>query len=172
MKLPRRLTLRQARIARARVKYPYDSQRKLGDRLGIKQPRLARELAKPHVARKIIELMDQHPLTTAPGLLKTLRDGLVAKETKVFAHEGVIIDKIHLVDHKTRHSFLETALELRGLKNKQEQGILNISMILMGGGTEEQRTQVAEATLAFRRARGLHPRENRRLTKQELEAGE
>jgi hypothetical protein len=47
-------------------------------------------------------------------LTKKLKEGLDAKETKFFAHEGVVQDQRDVIDFNTRHRYLETAHKLRG----------------------------------------------------------
>ncbi len=47
-------------------------------------------------------------------LTRKLKEGLDAKETKFFAHEGVVQDSRDIIDFNTRHKYLETAHKLRG----------------------------------------------------------
>ena len=111
----KRLTRKQAKIARARVRNPDATQVEIGDKVGMTQPHVARELAKPHVQERIRQLMDANPRLTEKALTKKLVEGLNAKETKFFAHEGVVVSTRNTIDYATRHRYLETALRLRGL---------------------------------------------------------
>lgn len=144
----RRLTRKQAKLARARVKDPEATLEELGKQAGYRDRTHAhRELKKEHVQQRIQDLMDAHPATTDAGLLKTLREGLQAQKTEFFQHEVItgyvpvkdgrkivrdskgkpklrpvkelkIIAK-DCVDHGTRHRYLDTAVELKGHKRKK-----------------------------------------------------
>jgi hypothetical protein len=49
-----------------------------------------------------------------PALAIKLEQGLDATQTKLFAHEGVIMDERDLVDYGARHAYLSLAVTLSG----------------------------------------------------------
>ncbi len=110
----KRVTAKQAAIVRERIKNPHATQKEIGRKLGVDQRYVARELTKPHVAAAMREQMDRRPKLISDALLERLEEGLEAKETKFFAHEGEVISKRETVDYGTRHRYLDTALRLRG----------------------------------------------------------
>jgi len=61
----------------------------------------------------IAALMDQMGLSDAL-LLQKLEEGLGAVVTKTATHEGSFSDERQYVDFSTRHSYLDTALKLKG----------------------------------------------------------
>lgn len=147
-RLPKRITKRQRRILRARLKHPNESQKDLGSRLGMPPSNISKELSKPHVKAKLLDLMDARPALQDEALLTKLEEGLSAGKTEFFPHEittgyekvlddggNPILDakgkpkmravkKLEIVtrdcvDFPTRHRYLDTALELKGHKRKK-----------------------------------------------------
>lgn len=54
-------------------------------------------------------------------LVKTIKSGLNAKETKFFQHEGKVTEKREVIDHATRHRYVETACRIKDvLKEKMD----------------------------------------------------
>lgn len=122
----KRLTKKQERLARARVKNPHDTLFAIGKKAGYTGPMSAwRAVNQPHVKARIRELLDESPHLRVPALLDKLEEGLEANETKFFAHEGRVVSKRTTVDYGTRHRYLETALELHGAKEKQGGDVVN-----------------------------------------------
>ncbi len=116
----KRVTRRQEKIARARVSDPNATQQEISDKTRTTRPHVAVVLKMAHVQDRIRALMEAHPDTTLEGLTNTLRQGLKATKVKVFHSD---LDGISyaapLVDHPTRHRFLETGLELHGVMEKR-----------------------------------------------------
>lgn len=127
----KKLNRREERLARLSVKKPQSSLAELGAEAGYEGTKRVvesstwRAMNKPHVKDRIQELLNTDPATSLDGLHKTLKDGLEAKDTKFFAHEGKVKSQRTTVDHVTRHKYLETALELHGAKEKQNGGVVN-----------------------------------------------
>ncbi len=125
------LTEKQEKLARMRVKHPTETMRKIAKRAGYegKGHGIVRNtwntLNKPHVKARVKELMDASPKLAVPNLLKKLEEGLNAKDTKFFQHNGEVTDERQTVDHVTRHKYLETALELHGVKERTDAGVVN-----------------------------------------------
>ena len=71
-------------------------------------------LRKPNIQAAIADRMDAKGITEA-RLLKTLDEGLNANVVKVFNNNGAILISEPLVDHVTRHKYLETGLKLRDM---------------------------------------------------------
>lgn len=118
------------------------------------------------------DLMDAEKRTKLSALVEHLAEGLNATELRAVKLEGSKLKvSAEVKDYAVRHKYLETALELRGVVRQQKDeapsGPINIALILMGGGSEAEKAAVADAMLAARLARGLHPTENRPLTPEE-----
>ncbi len=89
------------------------------------------------------QLLDRAGITDEK-LARRLAEGIDAKETKFFAHEGRVISTRTVIDYGTRHRYLELVLKLKGhLINKHEvTAQLSIAEILassFGGSTEESK---------------------------------
>lgn len=78
-------------------------------------------ISKPHVREVLVEALAKVGVTP-DKLARVLADGLDAEQTKLFAHEGMIMDARNVTDHPTRHKFLETALTLVGAKPSSVDG--------------------------------------------------
>jgi len=145
----KRLTKKQAKLARERVKNPDATLSELSQRSAYHdKATAARELKKPHVQERIKDLMDARPALKDDALLKKLEEGLEAGKTEFFPHEVTtgfekvldaegkeILDskgkpKLRAVktleivtrdciDYPTRHRYLDTALDLKGHKQKK-----------------------------------------------------
>ena len=127
-----RLTKKQELIARARVRDPNASLSELGNTAGYRGATKQivaisawKSVNSPNVKARIRELMDQRPATSLGGLLNTLEDGLGAKRTQFFAHEGKVVSSRTTKDYATRRGYLDTALEMHGAKERTESGVTN-----------------------------------------------
>ena len=121
--MPRKLTPKQAKLARELLKNPEATLEELGSIVGYAQPQgVYKALEKPHVQARVKELMDSSPKLQVPALLAKLEEGLDAKEIKFFADKGEVISERVTVDYPTRLGYLDRALELQGLKQKDKEG--------------------------------------------------
>lgn len=69
---------------------------------------------KPHLREAVIEAL--HNLGVNEHYLGAkLKDGMEAKETKFFAHQGAVTDSRDVIDWRARHAYLRTALDVLGL---------------------------------------------------------
>lgn len=86
---------------------------------GIKNPtdspQDSRQLDKPNVREAIISAFAKVGLTPE-AIASKIRDGMDAKETKFFQHEGKITDQIDVEAHGVQHRYLTTAIEVLGGK--------------------------------------------------------
>ena len=134
----KRLTRKQAALARARVKEPEATLSEIGARAAYAggPGTVLRELKKAHVQDRIRALMEAHPDTSMQGLHKKLVEGLNAtkvdrhvflKKTDVFNHdtqeveetESLVVHEKVDVDYATRHRYLDTASDWVGLGEKR-----------------------------------------------------
>lgn len=164
-----RLTPRQNRLARYVARHPDQTQEEAARAVGYSSKQAASvAINNPKVVDKILTerdrfkaLMDQREDLSRSRLLDKVAEGLEAVKTRT-QH-----DQDPGPDHATRHRYIETALELRGATGQDvgavASGPINIGIILGGGGTDQEREAITEVLLAARRARGLHPTENRKL---------
>ncbi len=175
----RRLTRKQKALVKAVVLDPHATLDELAqsshynDRAAVhhalKAPAVVDALAQCR------ELMNQREKLKLGALLTHLEEGLEATEVRSLKVEGTKFKvSAEVKDFAVRHKFLGTALELHGaLKPKENQtpsGPVNVAIVLMGGGSDAEKTAVADALLAARISRGLHPLENRLMTEQEIQA--
>jgi hypothetical protein len=157
----RKVTRKQAAIIKARVLDPHATQKEIGDKLGIAQPHVARELAKPHVRAEIRSYMDERPKLRLGALMEKLEHGLDSTRIDSVKLEGSIIKVATEVDDQpTRHRFLETAFKLRGAlgpdaSDGTPSGPVNIAIIMAGGGSDVERKAMAEVLEAAAITRGL-----------------
>jgi hypothetical protein len=111
----RRLTKKQAAIARERVKNPEATQTEIGSKLGVRRQRVQKVLAQPHVQESIREALDKEPRLRVKAVVKKLADKTTAKSEKPFlGKDGEIIYSKPLDDHNIQLRATELALELRG----------------------------------------------------------
>ena len=172
-----RLTRKQRALVKAKVKDPTASLSKLGVEAGytsaqhthraLNAPVVQNELA------KVRSLMDEREKLSLGALLTHIEDGLETTEIKALKLEGSKVTvKTEVKDMKTRGAWWDRAMELRGLRRSDQEpaqsGPINIAIILAGGGSDAEKTAVADALLAARIARGLHISENRMMTPEEL----
>lgn len=117
----KRLTRKQAKLARARVKDPEGTLTEIGLRAGYAGKQQAkRALDTEHVQDQIRRLMDANPKLTNAALTKKLAAGLDATFVKVFqTKDGEIIESDEYEDLPTRHRYLETAAEWKGIAEKR-----------------------------------------------------
>lgn len=121
---------------------------------------------------KCRDLMEQREKLSLGALMTHLEEGLEATEVRSLKLVGSKFKvEAEVKDFQVRHKFLGTALELHGaLKGKADQapsGPVNLAIILMGGGSDAEKAAVADALIAARLSRGLHPIENRKMTEDE-----
>lgn len=115
----KRLTKKQAKLVKARIKSPEDSLSELGQKADYDNPaNVARALALPHVQDRMRALMDLNPATSLPGLLKKAAQGLEAKVMKIASFEGQITDEREYEDMPTQARFLEITAGWQGLDKK------------------------------------------------------
>ena len=135
-----------------------------------------RALRAPAVVDALSEvksLMNEDERLRYKSLLNTLAAGLEATDVRSLKVDGTQFKVNHEVaDFAVRRNYMRDALELHGvLGNKVEgtsaSGPINIAIILAGGGSDAEKTALADALLAARLSRGLHPLENRDLTSDE-----
>lgn len=172
----RRLTKKQKRLVKAMVLDPNATLDELGQSSDYHdKANVSRALKAPAVVdalAKCRELMDQREKLTLGALLTHLEDGLEATDIRSLKVEGEKFKvSAEVKDFPTRHKYLTSAFKLRGLEKPEQDaspsGPVNIAIILAGGGSEAEKTALADALLAARLARGLHPLENRNLTPDE-----
>lgn len=114
----KKLTKRQRKIVRTRLKHPDETQAEIGQRLGISQPHVARELAKPHVKAKFVDILDAAGVTD-DRIAKKVNQLMDAKETKHFASFGKVLDTREVEALGTQLAATNLAAELRGHKQKK-----------------------------------------------------
>ena len=115
----KRVSKKMAALARARVKNPEATLGELAEETGYSnQTSVWRALNTDTVKARIRALLEASPKTKVKALLRKLEQGLEAKETKFFQHEGDVTETRETVDYATRHRYLETALELHGAREK------------------------------------------------------
>lgn len=172
----KRLTDQQKKLVKAVVLNPDATLDQLGASSGYSdRQKVHRALKAPAVVDELAkcrELMDQRPKLALGKLLDHLEDGLEATEVRSLKVDGSKFKvSAEVKDFTNRGKYLDRALELRGLlKQKADaapNGPVNVAIILMGGGSEAEKTAVADALLAARISRGLHPSENRLMTEDE-----
>jgi hypothetical protein len=79
-----------------------------------KNPTQSANQALVSIRRKAPEIMDSLGLSVQTIIEKHLTPLLTANETRVFAHEGKIVDRIDLADNTTRRYATRMAFELQG----------------------------------------------------------
>ena len=111
----RRLTKKQAAIARERVKNPEATQTEIGSKVGVRRQRVQKFLAQPHVQESIREALEKEPRLRVKALARKIADKTTAKSVKVFqTKDGEIIYSEPLEDHNIQLRAAELAFELRG----------------------------------------------------------
>lgn len=86
------------------------------------------------VSEKMPEVMDRLGLTNEYLVDKCLRPLLHAKETKFFAHEGKVVDKVQVEALGIRDSALDKAFKLRGAYAKTDQKGVAIGGVFVSVG--------------------------------------
>ena len=115
----KRLTKKQDKIARLRVKYPEATQTELASKLLVSRQRVQQVLAQPKVQSRVIEYLDSDPRTKEKAVVKKIADKTEAKTVKVFqTKDGKIIYSEPLDDHNIQLRAAELTLELRGTLKK------------------------------------------------------
>ena len=119
-KKKKRLTRKQAKLARERVKDPNATLSELGLKAGYTYAQgTKRALELDHVQDRMREIMAAHPDTSMKGLHKKLSEGLNATKIERHAFQGSVITENVDIDYGTRHRYLETASEWAGLAEKR-----------------------------------------------------
>lgn len=117
-----RLTDKQAALAKAAIADPNATLLKIGRRAGYEGNDAAvasaahKAMKSANVQETFRAAMAKHPKLQHSALLKKLAEGLEAKTTKFFAHEGRVIDQEECDDYATRATYLTLATRLQGLQ--------------------------------------------------------
>lgn len=86
---------------------------KTAKRLHMTPQNVSRTINSPEMKSIMSKILTRVGVTDK-HLAITIRKGLKAKQTKFFAHEGVVTDQATTIDWNARHNYLETALKLKG----------------------------------------------------------
>ena len=81
--------------------------------LGISRQAVQERFNSPSVQLLLRAIMEKADITEA-FLAKRIKEGLEAKETRFFQHDGKTVTTRDVADHLTRHKYLVTALKLYG----------------------------------------------------------
>jgi len=174
----KRLTAKQKKLVKAYVVDPTAKLKDLADTSGYAgKTQVFNALQSKTVQDELVkfrELMEQREKLSLGKILDHLEDGLEATEVRAVKLEGSKFKvSAETKDFTNRGKYLDRLMELRGLtKSKSDvppSGPVNVAIVLMGGGSEAEKAAVADAMLAARLSRGLHPIENRPLTPEEAE---
>ncbi len=178
MRRPQRkkMTAKQKALVKAVVLDPSASLTELGRTSGYAGRQQVSRALKAEVVQdelaKCRSIMDQREKLTIGALLTHIEEGLEATDVRSVKLDGTIFKvSAEVKDFNARHKFLTSALKLRGLeksdKDAMPSGPVNVALILLGGGSEAEKTAVADVLIAARLSRGLHPIENRKMTEEE-----
>lgn len=172
----KRLTPKQKALVKAVVIDPNASLSELGETSGYSSAQhVHRALQAPAVVDYLAQcrdLMDKREKLTIGALLTHLEEGLEATEIRSLKVDGEKMTvSAEVKDFAVRHKFLTSALKLRGLegadKDDAPTGPMNVALVLLGGGSDAEKTAVVDLLIAARLSRGLHPIENRKMTAEE-----
>ncbi|GAF73854.1 unnamed protein product, partial [marine sediment metagenome] len=162
----RRLTKRQRKLILEVVRNPSGTNKEWGEAAGY-APSSAKQkawdtLQKTNVREAVRELLNGNPATSLKGLTKTLAEGLQAKETKFFQEKGRVTDEREVIDHGTRHRYMDSGLKLHGALGHDANpdapaGGMSFSIMLGKMGTDDDREDMVDALIAVRVTRGMHP---------------
>lgn len=133
-KKSKKLTLKQKKFVKAYIENGNGT--KAAEIAGYKHPnpQASQTLAKLSDNDEFIAMMEKAGLSDKL-LLKKLREGCNADDTKFFAFEGTVIDERTTTDFPTRHKYLETAFKLRGrLSKEHEAGLHQNNLVIILGG--------------------------------------
>lgn len=115
-----RITKKQAALVKAAVADPDATLAEIGRKAGYEgddtctSTSAARALKSANVQETFRAAMAKRKKLSHEALLKKLEEGLEATTTKLFAHEGHIVDQEELVDYQTRGTYLALAAKLNG----------------------------------------------------------
>lgn len=169
-------TRKQKKLVKAIVEDPTATLEELGRRAGYSDRQHTHRALKSEAVQgelaKCREMMDADDRLQLKPLLNHLAEGLEATEVRSLKVDGSKLRvSAEVKDFDARFKYLDKALELRGLTKQRgdeaPSGPVNVAIVLMGGGSEAEKAAVADALLAARISRGLHPIENRALTEDE-----
>lgn len=172
----KRLTKKQKALVKAVVMDPNATLAAHGEASGYKNAASThRALKAPAVVDALVEvrgIMSQRDKLSLGTLMTRLEQGLEATSVRSLKVEGEGFKvEAEVADHNVRHKWWASAMELHGaLRPEVEAGpsqVTNIAIIMAGGGSEQDKNNMAEALMASRIARGLHPFESRALTEDE-----
>lgn len=172
----KRLTPKQKKLVNAVLRDPHASLSELGRSSDYDNAaNVARALKAPAVVDALERFrgeMEQRPKLANGKILDRLEEGLEATDVRSLKVDGSKFKvSAEVKDFSVRHKYLETVLELKGVTKQKADaaptGPVNVAIILMGGGSEAEKTAVADALLAARISRGLHPSLNRLMTEDE-----
>lgn len=176
--MKKRMTRQQKKLVKAVVKDPNATLEELrGHAEYNSRQNVHRALKAPAVQDALSEvksLMNEDERLRYKALLNTLAEGLEATDVRSLKVDGENLTvSAEVKDFAVRRNYMRDAFELHGvLGNKVEGGVagpVNIAIILAGGGSDAEKTALADTLMAARLARGLHPEENRALTSDEAE---
>lgn len=179
MKKPK-MTPKQAKLLKVTVLNPEATLEERALQAGYSGRQQAyRALKAPAVVsalEKCRALMAERENLSLGKMLDHLEEGLKATTIRSLKVEGTkFAVESEVVDHVTRHKWWESAMEIHGVTRSEEAvgpghgGALNIAIILSGNGSDAEKDALADALLAARLSRGLHPLEDRKLTEEEAE---
>ena len=175
----KRLTKKQKALVKAVVLDPNATLTELARTSNYNDAQAVHKALKaPAVLDALVEvrgIMSQRDKLSLGTLMTRLEEGLEATKAISLKVEGdEIMVQADVADFAVRHKYLTSALELHGaLRPEAEAGpsqVTNIAIIMAGGGSEQDKSNMAEALMASRVVRGLHPTENRALTEDEAQA--
>ena len=174
----KRLTPQQGKLVNAVVADPSSTLDELGVKSGYTSAQhVHRALQAPAVQDALAEvkgLMSKRKRLSLDAILDKLEEGLDATEIRSLKVDGEKLTvSAEVKDFAVRRNYMRDALELHGVIGNKEglapSGPVNVAIILAGGGSDAEKTALADALLAARLSRGLHPLENRALTADEAE---
>lgn len=175
----KRLTKKQKALVKAVVMDPNATLRDWGETSGYKNAASThRALKAPAVVDALVEvrgIMSQRDKLSLGTLMTRLEEGLEATRPVSLKVDGEdMLVSAEVKDFAVRHKYWTDAMKLHGaLRPEAEAGpsqVTNIAIIMAGGGSEQDKSNMAEALMASRVVRGLHPTENRALTQEEAQA--
>ena len=114
----KRVTKRQKQIIRTRLSHPNESHKEIANRLGVKQPYVSKELAKPHVKAKMSDILDAAGVTDE-AIAKKINQLQNAKKKTYFASFGRVVSEREDEDAHLQLAATNLAAELKGHKQKK-----------------------------------------------------
>ena len=122
-----KITKKQRALVAAKLANPDSTLAEAGRKAGYKGSDTAvsvsasRALKSANVRERFLAAMEGRKKLSDEALLEKLEEGLEARVTKFFSHEGRVVDQEDCIDFPTRGSYLTLAAKLKGLEvNKTE----------------------------------------------------